>query len=571
MNAWDFSCSDWVARLRAGRSLLPDLPLDAAEAARAVAIFNRLRLPDVVGTPTLGDAGGEWTRDIVRAVFGSVAPDGRRMVAEVGALVPKKNNKTTGGAAIMMTALLMNQRPRAEFILVGPTQEVADLAFSQAAGMIDADPDRYLQTRFLVQEHIKTIQDRRTKAKLKIKTFDLKVMVGAKPAGVLVDELHQMSTMSYASRVLGQIRGGLIANPEAFLIFITTQSDQPPAGAFKAELSYWRAVRDGLIADSRLMPMLYEFPLDMQRGANRPWEDPANWPMVLPNLGLSIHLDRLVQDHAAAVEKGEEELRRWASQHLNVEIGVALRADAWAGADLWPAAAHRHLKGGLAGLDALMARCDVVTVGIDGGGLDDLFGLAAVGRERDTRDWLTWGRAWAHPEVFERRKDIAETLRDFEKDGDLVICDHATQDVDEAADLCARLRDAGLLPEKSGIGLDPMCVAALLDALAARGMLPDPDGGPLVSIRQGIHLSPASWGLERKLKDGTFWHSGQPLMAWCVGNAKVEQKGNAVSITKQIAGKAKIDPLIAMFNAAMLMARGPEAAGAEVHYEIKIF
>lgn len=559
MSGWDFACADWDVRLRRGAAIVPDLPLDEAEADRAAGIFGKLRLPDVPGRPALAEAAGSWQRDIVRAVFGSLDQEGRRQVPEVFALVPKKNSKTTGGAAIMVTALLMNRRPRAEFILVGPTQEVADLAFQQAAGMIDADPEGYLPKRFLVQEHIKTILDRRTKARLKVKTFDLKVMTGAKPAGVLVDELHLMSTMAFAGRVIGQIRGGIIANPEAFLIFISTQSDQPPAGVFRAELQYARGVRDGRIRDGRMLPVIYEFPEAMQRSAE--WQDPRHWPMVLPNLGKSITLPRLVADWATAQEKGEEEERRWASQHLNVEIGLALHDDRWAGTDFWESAGDASIS-----LENIIVRCDVAVVGIDGGGLDDLFGLAVIGRDRITRDWLLWTRAWAHPEVLERRRDTVQRLEDFAADGDLVLCERPTQDYEEAAAIVAQLKDGGLLPEKAAVGIDPVGVAALVDELAVNGI----DGDMVVAVPQGYRLSGAIWGMERKLKDGTLWHAGSRMMAWCVGNAKVEQRGNAVTITKQVAGKAKIDPLIAAFDAAMLMGRNPEPL-RQPQYQMMIF
>ena len=153
---WDTSCPDWQERILSGRTLVPDLPLFEEEAARAVRIFDRLKLPDVIGTPKMADAAGDWFRSIVAALFGAYDVEAnRRMIQELFLLVPKKNGKSSYAAAIMVVAMIVNRRPNAEFLLIAPTKEIAGIAYKQASGIIKADPE--LAKLFHLQAHQKTI------------------------------------------------------------------------------------------------------------------------------------------------------------------------------------------------------------------------------------------------------------------------------------------------------------------------------------------------------------------------------------------------------------------------------
>ncbi len=127
---WNLSSPNWQELIRTGKSLLPKLPLDEKAATRAVRVFDKLRLPDVPGKPLLKDAAGDWFRDIVRALHGSIV-NGERMVREPFLLVPKKSSKTSYGAALMLTSLLINERPKAEFLLIAPTQPIAEIALTK--------------------------------------------------------------------------------------------------------------------------------------------------------------------------------------------------------------------------------------------------------------------------------------------------------------------------------------------------------------------------------------------------------------------------------------------------------
>lgn len=551
-STWSTAVPDWKDRIRHRRSMVPALPLFDAVAEKALRIFKRLRVPDVIGNPTYGEACDEWVFEIVRVIFGSYDPElKRRMLREFFLLVPKKNGKSSIAAAIMVTAAILNERPEAELLLIAPTKTIAGISFKQAAGIVRLDAE--LSKLFHIQDHLKTITHLNTLAVIIVKAAAADVITGSKATYILIDETHVFATMSKAADIFVEIRGSLAARPDGFLVQITTQSKTPPTGVFKAELKKARDVRDGLFAFP-MLAVLYELP--PEDAVDGGWMRRELWGLVNPNLNRSVDEDYLAGEIATAMREGPEKLALIASQHFNVEIGLGLHADRWAGADYWLGASALGMT-----LDRLISECDVAVVGIDGGGLDDLMAIAVIGRQKDTRHWLHWGRAWAHADVFDRRQEIAPRLRQFEGEGDLVVCKQVDDDVKEIADICERLHDEGLLPERAAIGLDAYGVATLLDVLAERGI----DGDLTLAVGQGWKLQSAITTLPRKLKDRTMLHSAQPLMAWAVGNAKTELRGSNYLVTKQAAGASKIDPLMALFNAAMLMFLNPEAVGRSVY------
>lgn len=546
-----FACPDWWDRLGDGLPPFADIPINQKKAGKALAFFNRLRLPDVSGTPTFGEACGDWFKALVSVFFGSEDPETYQpLVWELLCMVPKKNSKTTYTAGLGLTALVMEDAPNRSMLLVGPSQNISGRSFEQAQGMIRLDET--LKKIFHVDDSESVITRKMTNTKLAVKSFATNIVTGEIPVLTIIEELHELGKVSRAAAVMQQIRGGGITKQRGKLLMITTQSDDSPAGVWRTELDKARKIRDGRGGPAPIMlPVLYEFPAELQRNQAY-WRDRRNWRVVLPNLGLSIDEQALVDDYENNGKVNRHAEQIWASQHLNIEIGVGLSAG-WIGAQYWDEAAEAGLT-----LEALIARSDVAVMGIDGGGLDDLFAVSVIGRCRETGHWLHWARAWAHPDVLEERKEIAPRLQGFEEDGDLVLLDDqdVSGDVNGVAEIAAQLIAAELLPGDDAIGVDTTNIAAIQHALFAAGVTPE----QLVTIGQDWRLSPAWWGMERMLKQGIFRHCGQPLMAWTVGNAKPEVKGSAMRITKEVAGKAKIDPLVATANSVMLMMRSPVAA-----------
>jgi len=544
------------------------------EAKAALDIYRDLVLVDVAGKPTMAQACLPWVFDLPRALFGSYDPiSGRRLIRYYFEFVAKKNAKSTRAAGIMVTALIRNWRESGEFYILAPTKEVADNSYIPAKDMVNADPGL---RAILKPSAGRVIEHRNTGAFLKVVAADSETVTGKKTIGLLVDELWLLGYRAAAESMLNEIEGGLASRPEGFVIYLSTQSNKKPAGVFEQKLTRFRDIRDGKLADPTSLPLLHEFPRRMlDSGAYR---DPANWHIPNPNLTKSVDIEFIRHKLEEAQRSGKSSVLDIEAKHLNVQIGNGVRVDGWAGAEIW----DRGLEISLT-LDALLERSEVVTIGLDGGGLDDLLGIGVIGCERETGRWLGWACGLISTIGVVRRKANAIDYLGFKRAGELLVfrfnadeevwedseselielLENPLQPSDEpnplppdikfVVHLVKRIRDLGLLAQ---VGVDAAGIGAIVDALADIEITQDND--TLDAVRQGIALMGAIKTLERKLADRTFRHGRNTLLDWCISNLKVVQTPTAMHVARDEAGYGKVDPAMALFNAAHLMSLNPQ-------------
>lgn len=574
---WTTACPDWEERIVEGRSLIPFEPLFQQEAEAGLEVFNSMRITDLPGRPMIGDVARPWTTDLARAFFGSLdqVETGVRYINDYHLDIAKKNIKSTFAAALLTTALVRNFRESGEFYILAPTKEIADNSFIPARDMVRADPE--LGALLHVKENQREIIHRITRATAKVVAADSETVGGKKTIGLIIDELWLFGKKNNAGAMIREAKGGLASRKEGFVISLSTKPDGPPAGVYAERLDYFRGVRDGKIDDPRSLGVLYEYPKRFIDSGD--YKKRKYFYIPNPNLGASVDEQFLLDEMAKAEHAGKASLINFYAKHLNVQPSMALRADGWAGALIWPRGVEACLT-----LEEILKRCEICTVGIDGGGLDDILGVAVVGREKGTNRWLVWAHGLISTIGVWRRKANAPEYIAFKKAGELTVFRFGhidEQEIDEdpaladlfadvppanddpnalphdiqfVVDLVARIRDAGLLAE---VGVDAAGIGSIVDALAGIGVTQD--AGTLDAVRQGIGLMGPIKTVERKLADGSFRHGDQQLLNYCVANLKIVPTSTAIRVARDEAGMGKIDVAIAMFNAVSLMTLNPES------------
>jgi phage terminase large subunit-like protein len=504
--------------------MLPIVPDPTGRGARAWEILKRLPITEGEHAgKRIGDNAPPWMPRLTQLIFGHTDQAGLRILREVFCSIGKKSAKTAFAAAVAMTWLLLEEEQRADVVLLAENRAQARIAFDGMVAMLRADP--VLAQRFEIVDHRHTLRYPRTSSRVRAIPADLASLVGFNPSLAIVDELHLLGRTPKGAKLVNQVRTGNVARAEPLLFSISTAPTERSEGIFHSTMQKARRVIAGEEIDPRFFAWICEIPEHLDA------DDPANWHWSNPSLGYTVALDRLIASRDSA-KSDPDALRDFRSQNLNIQPDVTAGLGRWIPLSTWDDAADDTLT-----LDALLADATRIAIGTDAGGLDDLGAVAVLGETADGR-FLIWSTQWVSRQGYQKRKAV--NPYDFIAAGELSLFDGGGGDIEGIAEIASAVAATGNL---AAIGIDSYGAAEMAEAVKGFGV-------EVVAVPQSWKLTPAITWIERRLADGFLSHCGSSLLRWNVGNAVVERRGNAVSISKAtIVGAGKIDGLAATLTA----------------------
>ena len=149
----------------------------------------------------------DWMKEALDDLF-LVGPDGRRLRRTALWGVPRKNAKSTLGAAIAVYMLCVDRTDaQPQIISAASTRDQARLVFNMARGMIEASPDLSAVCEVYRNEIINT----ETGGVYRVVSAEAGAVHGLNPSCVIVDEYHAHKTDDlYVALNTGGRRGELL-------------------------------------------------------------------------------------------------------------------------------------------------------------------------------------------------------------------------------------------------------------------------------------------------------------------------------------------------------------------------
>ena len=474
-----------------------------------------------------------WQARIVRDLFGTLDTTGNRRYREALIAVPRKNGKSTLGAALALAALCLDDEPGAQIFSAAADKDQARLVFQIAKAMCGRSP---LLSEML-DVYGDSIVNPEAGAVYKPISADAYTKHGLNPHLVIFDELHAQKT----PELYDVLRTGMGARAQPLMVSITTAGYARDSVCRKL-WDYAAAVSQGMISDPAFYPAVWE------TDPAADWTDPDQWEKANPNLGVSVGRDFLARECEKAKRDTAYEntfrqlyLNQWTEQSVRY---LPMRD--------WDATAARPMPD-LGGRPCFM--------GVDLSNTVDLTAwVLAFPLESETDQAATVALV---PHVYipaermdERERRDRVPYRAWCQDGLVTATPGNSVDYETVlADILA----AAEMYDVRGVGIDPW------NSMHMQQRLVD-EGCPVVQYRQGFKsFADPTKQLQRLTLERRILHGGHPPLRWNMANLVVrrDEAGN-VKPDKAKAAE-KIDIAVAAIMAIGLWQA--ETVAARNHYD----
>ena len=261
-----------------------------------------------------------FQRKIVRNLYGTKRPNGKRRYTSAYVEIPKKNGKTELGAALALYGLCADDESGAEVYSAASTRDQAGLTFRVAAQMVRNS--LRLSKMCRIKDSTKTIfRTDKPDCFYRAISADAGTQDGINPSTVIFDELHRQRNRD----LFDIFKYGMTAREEPMLFMITTAGVTGESPICEEQHDYARRCLDGIINDRSFYPVIYGL------GEGEDWEnegEPATatreatgWYKANPALGHFLPIERIREEAEAAKEAPTQQnsfrrfrLNQWVGQ-----------------------------------------------------------------------------------------------------------------------------------------------------------------------------------------------------------------------------------------------------------------
>ncbi len=356
--------------------------------------------------------------------------------------------------------------------------------------------------------------------------------LGVNASGLTLDELA-----AWPHRDIYDVMASRTGSRRAPLTVIITTAGSDEHGVGKEAYDYAVKVRDGVIEDPSLLPVIYEAPDDAD-----PWSE-ATWYACNPALG---DFRSLAEFKTAARHAQEVPGREAAFLRLYLNRWITQQDHPWIALDAWDRC-QTVRPAALAGRRAF--------IGVDLAAVADLTALVVLLADDD-------GGYTVVPHFFVPAASVAERSRKDRVPYDLWV----KQGVLTATE--GNVLDVGVIRARlSALMTEYQIVEIAADPWNLRDRIAEwhRDGLPIVSVEQTMaSLTTAAKAFEALVLSGKLRHDGHPVLRWCVSNCVIDTDSNGNIKPSKKRSREKIDGVTAIVTA---LARASVAPAPRSVYE----